>query len=408
MERQLNNQVLPMDPSVLDVLSQETLDQAVKNFTARFDAFKAPGPVPKVGLPVSMPHFPQDPIVQLRSDIKALIGLRRSENEKEVQRLLKAAEHSAAEVVTLELKNIGTALFGKAQMQEIHKSIQRMCWEAFDAQLAQQKWASSVDSYKATRALVKAEYYEGPMSRFTAAHDTRLSEYMRGGLERAIAGYKGSRSKLTMPVAEAELEVEHLQLARKAQDILTSHASGMEDTDAFSDAAQRFKAVLAEGFQQSREKNIALWKAHADDATRCAAAANREAERRCGAICVFTTIPWMHRATSKRHLSNCFSSSSSGSQMSPSLQAKVFEMWYTQDMGAAARSTRQRFYMSLLVLAIAGVAIRWKWRSAGSQKGQYGQFQDGMQDSYYQTPCYEQAMDTGFRIPGIVRQRVVR
>lgn len=407
MERHLNNQVLPMDPASLEALSREALDQVVKNFTARFDAFKAPGPAPKNGAVVSMPQFAQDPIVQLRLDLKALVGLRSSENEKEVQRLLKAAENAAAEVVTRELKNRGSALFGKAQMQEIHKSIQHMCWESFDAQLAQHRWAPSVESYKAIRALVKAEYYEGPVNRFTAAHDTRLAEFMRGGLERAIAAYRGSRSKITMPVAEAELEVEHLQLARKAQEVLTMHASGMEDTDAFIDAAQRFKAVLAEGFQQIREKNIGLWKAHADDATRCAAAANREAERRCGTICVFSTIPWMHRATSKRHLSNCFASSSSGSQMSPSLQAKVFEMWYAQDMGAAARSTRQRFYMFLVVVVVAGIAMRWKWSSTGIQKGQYGQFQDGSHDSFYQSPCYEQTMDTGFRMPGMARRRVV-
>jgi len=400
-------QALPTDPMELERLGGQVGSEQDRNLTEAIRTFAKAGPKTKHGPAVAMPIFTQDPVAQLRADVRALVGARANENEREIQQLLKVAEAAAAEAVQGELKANSDRLAGRARMQEVEKAAARRCMEAFEGQLSRYPWMHNAAHYRSTQALVRSEHLEARLQHFRAANDAKIRDHMRGGLERAIGAYRGNRTSIGMPAPEAEVEAGHMRLAKFTREGLAFHARGLEDTDAFADAIRRLDAVLGEGYQQAREKNVELWKVHSDDATRCAAAANMESERRCGSFCLFSLLPWAHKRTSRQHLANCFARSSSGSRMSPLLQSQVFEIWYSRDMGFAAQYVRYRFFTMLATVALICLGLWWRCAGAGRQQpaaawGAAQPYQAGSQPyqaGFYgagQGGCFDQQSQGGF------------
>merc|ERR1711879_356417 len=150
----------------------------------------------------------------------------------------------------------------------------------------------------------------------------------RTHVDRVLAQYATSVSRMAMPVAEDVIDAEHSRITSIAQTSLDSALGNFSDTIAFGNAKNRLKNALEEGLLHTREKNYEFWKVQSDLATRCAVNLNRAAERDCGLLCLFLTVPWAHKATSRRHLNQCFKQSSTGSALSSFLQDQVFEIWY--------------------------------------------------------------------------------
>lgn len=375
---------LPSDPAVLERESAEAAHFARNNFSARLATFASftgvvtassgRGPV------VQMPDFSPDPVAQLASDLRARMGARSLENERAVQSLFKQALTAADAAVARELKALGDMgdLLGRERLVALRRLVETRCWQAFEDQLAGAPWSKRVAHYKAHRALVRTEHLDAKMNAFTAANEQRLRAHFAAGLGRAMAAYNANRSAITMPTAEADLEAEHRLLVGWTTDLLLGFASsamtdsmgsskqdgslGLTDTEAFAEVKKRTDQALREDLLQLREKNVELWKAHSDEATRCAVAANRARERTCGQVfCLFTMVPWVHRSASKQHLNQCFGKSASGSKMTPSLQAQVFEAWYSKDMGNEAHKVGTRWMALLLTVAALSVAIWWNF-----------------------------------------------
>lgn len=223
-----------------------------------------------------------------------------------------------------------------------------------------------------------------------AANEQRLQTYFSAALDRALGTYVANRSTIVMPAAEVDVEAEHVQLASWAQEVLTGTVKELTDTDAFGEARRRFDLAMREGLQQVKEKNIEVWKAYSDEATRCAVAANRAREKQCSIFCLFNNVPLAHQATSRRHLMDCLTKSAVGSRMAAPLQAQVFEAWYKKDMGYDSQRVRMRFYSLLVTMAALAFGAWWRLRRrAITYEGYdfYGQPQ----------PCYyNQAPSSGY------------
>ena len=101
-------------------------------------------------------------------------------------------------------------------------------------------------------------------------------------------------------------------------------------------------------------------KVHSDEATRCALKENQAAEKNCRYVCLFTRVPMVHKANSRKHLLQCLSRSSTGTRMSQSMQNQVFEDWYNKDLAHDVATVWTNFYlflgtpiMGILVLCFA-------------------------------------------------------
>merc|ERR1712232_1256469 len=83
------------------------------------------------------------------------------------------------------------------------------------------------------------------------------------------------------------------------------------------------------------------------------------AERDCGLLCLFLTVPWAHKSSARSHLNQCFKQSSTGSTLSSSLQKQVFEIWYRKDLGHEAERVSTRFYALVwtLVVLLGGACV---------------------------------------------------
>ncbi|CAE7230912.1 unnamed protein product [Symbiodinium natans] len=228
------------------------------------------------------------------------------------------------------------------------------------------------------------------MTRFTAANDQRLSAHFRTALERCVSSYKTRKTNLAMPVllatlaSESDLTAEHRQLAASVREMLdeqgpglgkfgkhihtlkelsitfqcsvgfgsksstfTFEASRSGDNVEDTDAHRGLESVLDEGFVHIKQKNIELWKVHSDEATRCALKENQAAEKNCRYFCLFTRVPMVHKANSRKHLLHCLSRSSTGTRMSQSMQNQVFEDWYNKDLAHDAATVWTNFYLFL-------------------------------------------------------------
>merc|ERR1719453_1098905 len=80
-------------------------------------------------------------------------------------------------------------------------------------------------------------------------------------------------------------------------------------------------------------------------------------EQRSGSFSLFTNFPWVHRYLSKQHLRECFQRSDASKEISASMQAKIFESWYTKDMAHEAGRVSNYFYLlglTALLLLVGG------------------------------------------------------
>eukprot|EP00931_Biecheleriopsis_adriatica_P114741 TRINITY_DN90656_c0_g1_i1.p1 TRINITY_DN90656_c0_g1~~TRINITY_DN90656_c0_g1_i1.p1 ORF type:complete len:920 (+),score=188.62 TRINITY_DN90656_c0_g1_i1:323-2761(+) len=412
----LEQQVLPMEPAKLEKSSLQVIESVQKAFVAQLTRFSALGSGRKLsaatganGLVVQMPALNPDPAVQLSADLRTMLGAKGLENERAVQHLFKQAVQAADEAVAREVRavvggaaadveslagsssSVTAPLLSRGKVKALQALAEQRGWRAFEERLAPYSWAKSVSHHRASRALVQAEYLDARLNAFIAANEQRLRAYFSAALDRALGTYVANRSTIVMPAAEADVEADHSQLASWAQEVLSGAVKELTDTDAFSEARKRFDLAMREGLQQVKEKNVEVWKAYSDEATRCAVAANRARERQCGMFCLFSNIPWAHQITSRRNLIDCLAKSSVGSRMAAPLQAQVFEAWYKKDMGSDVQRVRMRFYSLLGTLAALAFGVWWRFRRPAPSYGGY--------NVYGQPQCgqfYSQAPSSGF------------
>lgn len=422
----LEAQVLPMDPARLEKLSLDAADSAKHNFAsivANFSYIGAGRTLSSVsglnGLVVHMPSFSLDPGMQLAADLQTMHGARTLENERAVQHLFKQALRAADEAVSRELRavsggaaniasisssnvltsspNTAVPLLSRGRVKALRSLAEDRCWRAFEDHLAPHSWAKSVSQYTTNRALVQAEYLEARLSAFSAANDQRLKNYFSGAIERAMAAYRANRSLIHMPAPEGNVQADHAQHAAWAQEVLIGSVKDLTDTDAFGEIRQRFDANMRQGLAEVLEKNIEVWKAYSDEATRCAVAANRAREQQCSLFCLFRNVPWAHRSTSRRHLSDCLGKSAMGSRMSAPLRAQVFEAWYKKDMSYEVQQVNTRFWTWLVMLVAATILAWWRCMRPAQPSWQQGYYyaQQPVQQQYYsQVPTsYMQSAD---------------
>ncbi|CAE7552748.1 GBP3 [Symbiodinium sp. CCMP2592] len=345
--RSLAERELPFDPDLFRKTGEEGIRKTVADFSTRLQVFAARGQNPVHGKAASMPAFAQDPGSQLSVDLHTMLGARELENEREILQHFKAAVASADEAVDRELKLVGNKLLGKSQLKDLQSIVQSRCWQAFDDKLAGHKWMKLLSHHKTHKALVQTETYENRMTRFTAANDQRLSAHFRAALERCVSSYKTRKSNLAMPSSESDLAAEHRQLAASIREMLDEQGRELQDTDAHRGALRSLESVLDEGFVHIKQKNIELWKVHSDEATRCALKENQAAEKNCRYVCLFTRVPMVHKANSRKHLLQCLSRSSTGTRMSQSMQNQVFEDWYNKDLAHDVATVWTNFYLFL-------------------------------------------------------------
>jgi hypothetical protein len=317
-----------------------------------------------------MPHFSPEPAVQLAGDLQALFAMRNLENERAVQQLFKQAEASADAAVERELRQSSDKLLSKARLQQLRKEAERKCWLAFEEPLSLHTWTKSTPHFRASRALVQAEACDARLMALTLTNEQRLKAYFGEALTRALTAYNANRSLLSMPAPEAEVEAQHGHIAAWTRELLhaggtnaevhEAAAAGLTDTDAFAETLASLEAALKEGRQQSLDKNVDLWKAHSDEATRCAVAANRVTWKACGFLCIYNKVPWVHRATSRRHLNDCFARSAIGSTMSPQLRAHVFEAWYSRDLSREVQQVQFKF--NAFATAVLALVLGATWQ----------------------------------------------
>merc|ERR1712110_107975 len=147
-----------------------------------------------------------------------------------------------------------------------------------------------------------------------------------------------------MQVSEVQLDADHGTLYTSILEILAKE-KGLTDTDAYRGASRTLVDEMEEGYKQMHEKNIEIWKVHADEATRCARGMNQELEKECGWYCLFNKVPIVHKRTCRDHLKICFSQSMIGSQMSETMQNNVFESWYDKDLFRDVAAVKNKFFM---------------------------------------------------------------
>mmetsp|Transcript_17866 Transcript_17866/g.56304 ORF Transcript_17866/g.56304 Transcript_17866/m.56304 type:complete len:372 (+) Transcript_17866:1003-2118(+) len=320
-------------------------------------AFASRGVATKHGREAQMPAFSQDPVDQLRNDLRTLQGMRELENEREILQFFKAAVQAADEAVDREIKLNGNRLLGKAQMKELQNLVAVKCWQAFDERLSKHKWMLTLSHYKTHKALVQTETYESRMTRFMVANEQKLSAHYRTALDRCVSSYRSRKANLAMPVSEQDLEAEHRQLATSVREMLEEQGRELMDTDAYKGTVRSLKDEVEDGFVHLRRKNVELWKVHSDEATRCALRANQAVERRCGLLCLFNKVPKVHKTTSQRHLIECFPKSGTGARMSPSMQLQVFEDWYNKDLAHDAATVWNNFYIGTALIGLVMILL---------------------------------------------------
>jgi len=267
------------------------------------------------------------------------------------------------------------------------------------------------------KAQVRKDSFEAKVARFSAAHEKRLRAHLHMGLQNALNGYKERISTVHMPASQIDIDTQHEQVVKTARELLLGYGQDVSDTGAFKETEQHFKNLMEDGRKQLQDKNVELWKVYSDGATRCAAAANNQRSGNCSFLCLFNNIPWVHKSGSRRHLQECFAKDSISARMSPQLQAQVFEVWYSRDMGQAARSVSTRFTMLMITFFVVIGAIWWHrsgrrymyYTYPGAARSSYGPFgyqaggyamprQGGLQGSCY-PPQQQYVPQQGFCSP---------
>jgi len=377
ISRALGAVELPVDPDILRRHGENITRTAVQDFSETLQVFAQKGSPVTLGRAAQMPVFTQDPVSQLTSDLRAILGSRELENEREIAQFFKAAVAAAAEAVDNELKLNTGKLLGKARMKEMQGMVAVKCWQAFDEKLAKHRWMMTLAHYKTHKALVQTETYDARMARFAAGNEQKLTAHFRTAVERCTSSYRARKANLAMPVSEEDLVAEHRQLATSIRELLDEQAgqSGdLKDTDNYRQAVRNLNAAMEEGSLQAARKNVELWKVHSDEATSCAVRENDAVMRHCGLLCLFNKVPQVHKSMSQKHLIQCFARSGTASRMSPAMQKQVFENWYSKDLAHDATTVWHTFYMNsaavgLLILVLCLACNR---RPAQAPYGGYG------------------------------------
>jgi len=361
--------VLPMDPKDLDRQGFESSVLARAKLSEQLSAFADPGRALKEGKAVRMPDFLQAPPARLSSDLQAMLGAKALENDKEIQQNFKAAFVLAEGAVEVELKANSERLMGDAAMRDLRKVVDIKCWSAFEDRLSDHKWMKTTITYRQGKARVQKEALENRLNRFEAANWQRIASHLKTARDRIEGNYKIKKNNLPLPAHEENLEAEHRQVADSCREGLEDQASGLTDSEPYARALKSLNKVLAEGYAQVRTKNIDLWKAYSDEATRCALDMNKREEQKCGLFSTFNKIPWSHKRYSKGHLYECFSRFSESKRMTPSMQDHVFVSWYTHDLAGDAYKVRNQFFM-LIVTCVVVVGGLFFWNQ--NQQPRYG------------------------------------
>lgn len=359
--RHLASIELPVDPDQLKKQGDQVSEQTSAGFTDKLNKFSQRGATVRLGKQALMPIFTQEPTTALRNDLRTLVSARELENDREVLHFFKKAVASADEAVESELKAGSSRLMGKARLKELRSAVEIRCWQAFDEQLVKYSWLKFSTHYKTHKALVQTETFETKMARFVLSNDQRLASHFRGSLERCIQSYKTRKGNLAMPASESEIDASHRQLANSIREMLEEQQGrDLVDTDPYKSALQSLNAVIEEGYQHIRQKNIELWKVHSDEATRCALRENQALERRCGMLCAFNKVPQIHKKTSRKHLFTCFGRSGTGARMSQGMQESVFENWYNKDLAQDAASVWANFCITSALVGLLFLIVYWQ------------------------------------------------
>jgi hypothetical protein len=364
VDSKLAEQKLPVNPEELKKLGQATSKNATDTFSQILDNFNRPGHLPSLGPAAALPVFDVDPRDSLASDLQAIIGTKNSENDQHINKVFKVAVSSLEAAAQKELKAAQGQLCSKARVKDVKEISSKKGWQAFNERLSQYPWVAFVSQFKAQKALAQQDLDEA-MRKFIHSNDQKLSVHFRTVYERVLGVYKTKQVRLIekMPVDEGELQIDHDVLVREAQASLEQQgkhsAVGLDltDTDPFADSKKRLGKALSEAYQIVSSRNVELWKVHSDDATRCAVQKNRALEQRSGTFSLFNKVPWMHRYRSRQHLRECFLRSDASKEISASMQAKIFESWYTKDMAQEAGRVGNYFMflgLTAFVLFVGG------------------------------------------------------
>eukprot|EP00929_Paragymnodinium_shiwhaense_P102316 TRINITY_DN6551_c0_g1_i1.p1 TRINITY_DN6551_c0_g1~~TRINITY_DN6551_c0_g1_i1.p1 ORF type:complete len:862 (-),score=241.15 TRINITY_DN6551_c0_g1_i1:302-2887(-) len=348
---------LPADPDVLKKAAEKEVAKSVAAFGEVLQAFSKSGGAVREGKAATMPVFSQDPVSQLRNDLRALVGMRELENDREILQHFKKAAEAADETVETELKRHDKRLLGKERMQELRNLVSAKCFQAFDEKLTQHKWMTLSHHYKTHKAMVQTEALEGKMVRFRAMNDERVNTHLRTALESCVSSYRARKQNLAMPVSEEDLDAEHRALATSIHDMFTDAGRDLTDTDAYGQEFRSLNFELEEGYNHIRQKNIELWRVHSDEATRCAMQEMQGYQRSCGWTCLFNKVPRVHKKTAQTCLVKCFAKSGASSRMSESMQNKVFENWYDKDLAKDSQAVWINFYVASGLLGFVGLLL---------------------------------------------------
>jgi hypothetical protein len=310
-----------------------------------------------------------------------------------VSRIFKTASIAADEAVEGDLRGVQELLLSQVRLSQIAKDAELACFRAFDAQLDTFPWAKKTPKYATVKTQVRKDSLQARVARFSTAHEKRLRAHLQTGLQNSLALYKERVSSIHMPASEADIDTQIEQVVKASRELFMGYGQEVSDTSAFKETDKHFRSSMEEGRRQLQEKNVELWKVYSDGATRCAAALNSQRSANCSVLCLFNNIPWVHKAGSRRHLQECFAkdSGSASARMSPQLQAQVFEVWYSKDVGQAAGTVSTRFTM-LWVTFVLVIATIW-WHRRGRR---YWYTYPGVRSSYnpyvwqpggYSMPC---------------------
>mmetsp|Transcript_89612 Transcript_89612/g.141448 ORF Transcript_89612/g.141448 Transcript_89612/m.141448 type:complete len:870 (-) Transcript_89612:259-2868(-) len=368
MTAYLESFVLPMDPELLKRLGQSASESYTKNITSLLSSFSEPGRKLTLGSAATMPAFVESPSSQVANSMRTQLGARELENDREVSRIFKNAATAADDAVEGELKAVHEMLYNAARMSEMAKAVEVICWRKFDETLENVPWAKTIPKYATMKSQVRKDTLDSKMARFISSQEKRLKTYLQTGLQNALAAYKERVVTIQMPLSQIEIDTQHEQVLKVAREIFMGHGQEYSDTSAFKDVNHHFQNVMDEGRKQLQDKNVELWKVYSDGATRCAAAANSQRSANCSFMCLFSSIPWVHKSVSRRNLQECFAKDSISARMTPQLQAQVFEVWYSKDLGVAARSVSTRFIVLMITFFVVCGALWW---NCGSRRYAY-------------------------------------
>jgi len=350
---------LPLDPESLRQIGANQSKTAVNSFSARLHAFAAHGSEVKYGKVAQMPVFSKDVVHMLTTDLRHIQGMTELENEREIVRVFQMAVAAGDKQVVEQLQANENRLFGKTRMREFQNTVAFHCWQAFDDQISKHKWMLTLAHYRTHRALVQTEKLGSRLSRFAATNDQRLGDHFRAGLDRCVNSYKVRKASVHLPVSETDLAQEQQQLTNSVREMLEEHGKDLADTEAFRGAMRSLNAVFMEGQEFMRQKNVELWKAHSDEATRCALARNHAMEKQCGLLCFFNKLPRAHKSTSHKHLFECFKRSETSMPLTTSMQQQIFETWYSKDLATDVANVWNNFYMGSALLGFCVLFGFW-------------------------------------------------